>query len=128
MRDINKIIEELTKRNDRSAWGRGVTGYALEMAENLAENINGGYIDAGSIQTYAELKAACLNGADDWSQSSWGGCYECYDGNIAERLCTPSELKKTRNGERRPNASEEWLDVQARALHQAFRRIYQLAF
>lgn len=128
MRNINEIIKDLAERNDGSAWGRGVTGYALEMAENLAENINGGYIDAGSIQTYAELKAACLNGAADWSRASWGGCYECYDGNIAERLCTPSELKKTRNGERRPNAREEWLDVQARALYQAFRRIYQLAF
>lgn len=127
-KNITEIITELKERKDRSAWSRGVTGYAIEMAENLAENIDGGYIDADSIQTYAELKAACLNGADDWSQASWGGCYECYDGDIAERLCNPSELKKTRNGERRPNAREEWLDVQARALHQAFRRIYQMAF
>lgn len=27
-------------------------------------------------------------------------------------------------GERRPNSREEWLDVQARALRQAFRRMY----
>ena len=47
-----------------------------------------------------------------------------YDGDIAAALCTPSELKKTRNGERRPNSREEWLDVQARALHQAFLRMY----
>ena len=42
-----------------------------------------------------------------------------YDEDIAKRVCTPSELKKTRNGERRPNSSEEWLDTQARALYQA---------
>ena len=51
-----------------------------------------------------------------------------YDSDIAERLCTPSELKKTRNGERKPNSREEWLDVQARALRQAFSRIYTAAF
>ena len=127
-KNITEIITELKEHKDRSAWSRGVTGYAIEMAQILEENISGGYIDDDSIQTRAELEAACLNGAADWSRASWGGCYECYDGDIAARLCTPSELKKTRNGERRPNASEEWLDVQARALRQAFRRIYNIAF
>lgn len=46
-----------------------------------------------------------------------------YDSDIAERLCNPSELKKTRNGERRPNGREEWLDTQARALFQAANRV-----
>lgn len=39
------------------------------------------------------------------------------------RLCTPSELRRTHNGERRPNSREEWLDTQARALYQAARRV-----
>ena len=51
-----------------------------------------------------------------------------YDGDIAERLCCPSELKKTRNGERRPNSREEWLDVQARALRQASYMVRRAAF
>lgn len=68
-----------------------------------------------------------LNGADNWNQYSRGGCYLVYDADIAELLCTPSELKRTRNGERRPNGREEWLDVQARALHQAARRIINSA-
>jgi hypothetical protein len=72
-------------------------------------------------------RKALLNGADNWNESSWGGCYEIYNSDIAERLCTPSELKKTRQGERRPNSREEWLDVQARALHQAERLILRLA-
>lgn len=46
-----------------------------------------------------------------------------YNADIAERLCCPSELKKTRNGERRPNNREEWLDTQARALYQAASRV-----
>ena len=57
-------------------------------------------------------------------QYSWGGCSLCYDVDIAARLCTPSELRKTRNGERRPNGREEWLDVQTRAIHQAANRIF----
>ena len=69
-------------------------------------------------------EAAALNGAQDWEQYSWGGSALVYDGDIAAALCTPSELKKTRNGDRRPNSREEWLDVQARALRQAFRRVY----
>lgn len=128
MRNINDIIKELTERNDRSAWDKGVTVYAVEMAKEVKENIDGGYINPEKISNHAELKDACLNGAGDWNQYSWGGCSLIYDGEIAERLCTPSELKKTRNGERRPNAREEWLDVQARALYQAFRRIYNIAF
>jgi len=64
-----------------------------------------------------------LNGAQNWYQYSWGGCSLIYDRDIAERLCTPSELKRTKNGERRPNQNEEWLDVQARALRQAARKI-----
>lgn len=59
----------------------------------------------------------CVSGA-------WGGSALVYDGDIAAALCTPSELKRTRNGDRRPNSREEWLDVQARALRQAFRRMY----
>lgn len=39
--------------------------------------------------------------------------------DIAELLCSPSELKRKKYGERRPNSREEWLDVQARALAQA---------
>ena len=64
-----------------------------------------------------------LNGAQNWSEYSWGGSALICNGDIAERLCTPSELKKTRNGERRPNSREEWLDTQARALYKACNRV-----
>ena len=65
-----------------------------------------------------------LNGADDWKQYSWGGCSFIYDGQIAENLATPSELKRTDDGRLKPNKNEEWLDTQARALYQAFRLIW----
>lgn len=128
MKSIDEIKTALINRRARSTWEIGVTKYAFELVEELAEQIDGGYIKPETIDNRAALLGACLNGARDWSRYSWGGCSLVYDSDIAERLCTPSELKKTRNGERRPNSREEWLDVQARALRQAFSRIYTAAF
>ena len=110
---------ELMTKKDRSAWGRGVTAYALDLLYTVEEAIVGGYDDPDILCNAHLLDRAMLNGAHDWNQYSWGGSALCYDGQIAERLCCPSELKKTRGGQRRPNSREEWLDVQARALYQA---------
>lgn len=118
-----RMTKELEARKDRSAWSKGVTVYALELVEQLAEAAEGGYIDADDLTAPRMLRKALLNGADDWSAYSWGGCSLIYNGDIAERLCCPSDLKRTRNGERRPNSREEWLDVQARALGRAEARV-----
>lgn len=120
MKNIEMLIKALEKRTGRSAWAKGVNGYAEEIAENIKEAAEYEGCEPESIE---ELNEWMLNGAKDWSVASWGGCYEIYDQDIAKRLCTPSELKKTRDGERRPNSREEWLDVQARALYQAARII-----
>lgn len=120
---IEAIKKEIEARTARSAWSKGVTEYALELVEGLEEDINGGYFDRDDLASSALLENALLNGASDWGAYSCGGCSLIYNGDIAERLCCPSELKKTRNGERRPNAREEWLDVQARALFQACNRV-----
>ena len=95
----------------RSAWSRAVHAYAVELVESLAES------DDLSNETL--LRKALLNGADDWQQYSEGGCALVYDADIAERVCSPSELKRVRNGERQPNARETWIECQARALWQA---------
>lgn len=118
-----RMTQELTANNDRSAWGRGVNVYALELVEELEERAA---YEGRNPQPGKECREWMLNGAADWSQYSWGGSSLIYDGDIAERLCTPSELKKTRHGERRPNSREEWLDVQARALFQACNRVSRL--
>ena len=120
MKNYKEIKENLETRKDRSAWDKGVTTYALEMLEDVAESID---YNGKEPKTRAELKALALNGAENWNQYSWGGSSLIYDCDIAERLCTPSELKKTRGGERRPNSREEWLDVQTRALQQAWSRL-----
>ena len=120
---VKEIRNHLTETKDRSAWKKGVTIYALEILDNLEKQIDGGYLTEEIFKSPKLLDKAMLNGAKDWNQYSWGGCSLIYDGDIAERLCSPSELKKTRNGERKPNSGEEWLDVQARALSQAVRKI-----
>lgn len=119
MKTIAEIKALIEQEKARSAWGRAVKEYALELIEKLPQNVEYGSIDS--------LKGDLLNGADDWKQYSWGGCSLIYDGDIAARTCSPSELKKTKNGKRRPNANEEWLDTQARALYQAERMIVRLA-
>lgn len=124
---IEKMKKALDEEKTRSAWERGVKEYASELIAELDESIRGGWFDADDIGAPLILKKQLLNGASDWSQYSWGGCSLIYNGDIAARLCTPSELKKTRNGERRPNAREEWLDTQARALYQAARMVQRIA-
>lgn len=121
---LANAMQTLQQRKDRSAWSRGVTAYAVDMLQQIADYYKGGYISADDLTTWATAEAVALNGARGWSEYSWGGSALVYDGDIAAALCTPSELKKTRNGDRRPNSREEWLDVQARALRQAFRRVY----
>lgn len=118
--EVNALCEKaraaLEARKDRSAWDRGVTLYAFDLLDCMEEN----------AEYWNKCKTAeefFLNGARDWNQYSCGGSALCYDEDIARRLCTPSELKKTDNGNRRPNRNEEWLDVQVRALRQAFARV-----
>lgn len=123
MTNIEKLYQSIESEKQRSAWGKGVTQYALELVEQLGEQINDGYFEELDLTEFKKVRAALLNGAADWSQYSWGGSALIYNGDIAERLCCPSELKKTRNGERRPNSREEWLDTQARALFQAANRV-----
>ena len=71
----------------------------------------------------AELEQWALNGASCWEQYSNGGCSICYNADIAARVCTPSKHKRKHGGVYEPNSRETWLDVQARALHQACNRI-----
>lgn len=120
---IDTARHNLTKMSTRSAWNRGVNEYAGELLDSLEEAIEGGYFDPDDLAAPKLVTRALLNGAQDWDQYSWGGCSLIYNRDIAARLCTPSELKRTHNGERRPNAQEEWLDTQARALRQAARRV-----
>jgi len=125
---IEAITQKVEQSKTRSAWDRGVKAYAIELLENLAEQADGGYITREDLSSRDNLRKALLNGARDWREFSEGGCSLCYDCDIAERLCAPWELRKTRNGERNPNSRETWINVQTRALYQAARLIVSKAF
>ena len=124
---MNEIMmkEELKKvnaKNNRSAWNRGVNQYSEIMLDDIIDSMEWYHETFNEMNTKL-LEKRALNGASDWKEYSWGGCSLIYNGDIAKRLCNPSELKKTDNGRKRPNKNEEWLDTQARALFQAFHRI-----
>lgn len=118
---IARMTEIITTAPARSAWARGVKAYAAELCSSIRDAA----AYAAETSTPSPLadretvRAALLNGARNWCEYSWGGCALIYDGDIAARLCTASELRRTRNGQRDPNPRETWLDVQARALCQA---------
>lgn len=120
-KNIQTVAKEVEKVKERSAWNRGAQAYALEMLERFEEWRIWNEENGESVPELDERTA--LNGASDWRAWAYGGCGLCYDYAIAERLCTASELKRTRGGERRPNARESWLDVEARAARQAWRMI-----
>ena len=123
----DRMYQAIDEMKCRSAWQRGVREYALEFAEQIGELIDGGYEEEENLASPKLVEKMCLNGAPSWHEYSWGGCSLIYDRDIAERLCTPSELKKKKGGILRPNKREEWLDVQTRALFQAAVIVKRLA-
>lgn len=118
---------QINAKRCRSAWDKGVREYALELIDSIEENAE---YEGEQPCNVNELKRMALNGASDWQQYSEGGCALIYNRQIAERLCTASELKKTDNGRKDPNARETWIDCQSRALFQAWIKVctaYQAA-
>ena len=125
VKEINQVREiiDTNKAYNRSAWNRGVKEYAHELLDNLEEQIEGGYVDLEDMKSKFLIRKTLLNGANDWKHYSYGGCSLIYNGDIAERICTPSQLKRTKGGQWRLNRYEDWLDIQARALSGAYRMI-----
>lgn len=111
---VSKLLNEINNVKCRSYWAKGVKAYAVEMVES---------IEYKKEVSYRFIKSDLLNGASDWNQYSEGGCSLIYNKDIAERLCTPSELKRLTRSDGslkdRPNSRENWIQCQARALFQA---------
>ena len=127
MKRLEVIREHIHSKSPRSAWDKGVKAYAIELLDNLEESLS---YAPEALDNLNLLDKALLNGASNWTEYSEGGCSLISNVDIASRLCTPSELRKTHFGDRNPNSREQWLDVQARALAQAaslIRVAYRLA-
>ena len=116
----NAVADALEAAPARSAWDKGVKEYARDIwADMCGSLISPEALLRSGDGSRRAFREALLNGARSWKEYSYGGCALIYDGDIAGRLCTPSELRRSLGGERNPNRSETWLDVQARALRSA---------
>lgn len=116
--NIEKTLESVKSHKTKSAWNNGVKNYAIDFLLEL---------DGKNITNKKELEKALLNGAENWRAYSYGGCSFIYDEDIARFLCNRSEFKRKKYGALPPNSRENWLDVQERALFQAFRLICDYA-
>ena len=112
-----ELIKAIKGSKARSAWAKGVKWYALNLVEESYKQ------DTDIVKVKMSVY---LNGAETWKEYSYGGLALVYGYDIAKRLCTPGELRKTDFGHKQPNGSVTWLDVQARALKQAHRLIAEL--
>lgn len=118
IKELYNMINNL--KPARSAWGRGVQTYARLILDNIID------YTPETVATISELKDICLNGAKDWNRYAYGGGGLVYDEAIIKTLCTPSEIKRLKykeGGYRQPGPNEIWIDVEARALYQAWQLI-----
>lgn len=110
------------KPESHSAWDNGVKLYALDILGDYSKMLDyakeiGGY-------TPRFIETALLLGAENWMAYNEGGCSLVCSADIAKRLCSPSEMKRktSRSGMiLPPNRIETWIQVQGRALNQAWR-------
>lgn len=123
--NLRRIEASLSEKPTRSAWSKGVKAYAFDILDNFKEWADNGYFPP-------LIEKSAMNGARNWQEYSYGGSSLLYDSDIAERLCSPSELRRVRMAEspyggvrQMANGRETWLDCQARALFQAWQMIEQ---
>lgn len=118
--NITKTIEKIEGLKFRSTWQKAVKEDASWLLEELVGKRDDDVVnDSMTFKSMEGFENVLRMGAETWKDFSEGGGALIYDKDIAEHYCTKSELKKTHNGERKPNSRESWLDVQARAFWQA---------
>lgn len=143
---LNLIALLFALNNDRlgvgaSHWSRAVKDDAINLVNDLfsSDNVHNGIFEGNRSELLASLinHVGCINDKvcfirdpkfrNYLHEAVYGGNFLIYDDDIAERYCTPSELKKVtrKDGSIRDhaNSSENWLDVQERAIRQAIRLI-----
>ena len=118
--EIKELIYKLENQKARSKWQKAVVIYSVMLLEKIQDD----HDHINDNISFRELETLLLNGAESWVKYSWGGNALISNEDIAKMLSTPTELKRNCNGKKRPNRKEEWLDTQARALTQAFYKIW----
>lgn len=115
----NKLEEE--QKHARGAYQRGVYEYAFELLDNIADNYITTAEELEHLESITNLKERALNGAENWTQYSWGGCSLCYNYDILSRLFCKSIVKKYENAD--TVRGRHLLDWQALAISKAFSKI-----
>lgn len=123
--NITKTIEKIEGLKFRSTWQKAVQEDASWLLEEIMDRHDNVVNDTMTFKSMEGFENVLRMGADTWKDFSEGGGALIYNEDIAKHYCTASELKKTHNGERKPNSRESWLDVQARAFWQAALMIKQ---
>ena len=113
--DVKKLVEEAEKmsRTERSYWSRGVASLIRDYGEDVLGEHDGEIISARDFYKLWNC------GADSLRDAVYGGSFDIWNYDIAKRLCTPSDLKKSNEGMRRPNKRQDWIDVELIAVQQA---------
>ena len=115
--ELRKLVEEIP---NTSAYKRGIKKYTDELLDNLEEMAR---IYKRLPKDENELESWLLKGAMNWENYSYRGYSLKFNRQIAERLCTPSELKKKDGGRIAPSRHDNWFNEQAKALNYACLRI-----
>lgn len=117
---LQRVYKHLEQKKTRTKWLGAVKQDALSLLDWLFTEC-----EQKEFESTKDLEAALLDGAKDWKHYSFGCCAvaDCDNARIAAYYSTPSELKRVRykeGGVKDPSPYETWLDVQARALFQAW--------
>ena len=108
---VEQLRESIKNQQARSTWNIGIKTYALELLKEVTDEQLEECV-LGDFHARVSLRNLLLNGVKTWYSYSYGGHSLILDMDIANRLCSPSKLKRCKD--------EIWLDVQALALAQAF--------
>ncbi len=121
-RTYQELLSAIENSEARSAFAKGVRAFAVNLVESAMERHSFKKFDL--VDNDEKLY---LNGAKDWKQYVYGGSALVADYDIAKALCSPSELKRRKDGALPPNKDENWLDVEARAYFLAYQLLRELA-
>ena len=116
------LVHRFRQRRMRVHDALDILGDYSKMLD-YAKETGGGY-------TPRFIETALLLGAENWMAYSEGGCSLVCSADIAKRLCSPSEMKRktSRSGMiMPPTRIETWIQVQGRALNQAWRLLRDTA-
>ena len=120
--DVKRLVAEAEalSRTERSCWNRGVASLIRDYAEEVLKEHD------GETVSNKELFRLWNCGNETLRDAVYGGCFDIWNYDIAKRLCTPSEFKKSNEGMRNPNRCENWLDMEYRAIYRAVCLTYNI--